>query len=515
MGSLKPKKTKKIVNSLVRSYLNYRHKRIIQFMEQPSRIQHEVRNDLITQASNTAWGRIHGYSTIKNYKDFSQRIPIQNYEDLQPYIHRMMMGESDILWPGVTTQFAKSSGTTNDKSKFIPVSKESTDDCHIQGSWDVVVLFYQLRQNAALFLFKNIILPGSISYFDQHPQSQIGDISALMAYNMPALGRAFYEPSLDIALLPNWEEKIERSAQLLYKRDDVGMFGGVPTWNLILFRRILELAKKDNLLELWPNLQAYFHGGVGFGPYRQQFEELIPSDDFRYLEVYNASEGFFAVQNDFSSHDMLLLLDNGVFFEFMPLSEFGSSNPIVLPIEEVELGIDYAVLISTNAGLWRYHIGDTVQFTSLRPYKIIISGRTKQFINVFGEELMVHNAEKALSTLCKELNVTIAEYTVGPRFFTSTEKGGHHWVIEFEKRPIDIEAFADRLDMELQQINSDYEAKRFKGMALERLALTEVPKGTFFEWMKSRNKIGVQNKVPRLSNTREYVNAILEFVANK
>lgn len=484
-------------------------------MEHPRQVQHMVRNSLIEQAAGTQWGQRHGYQSIKNYADFTQRVPIHTYEDIQPYIERMMRGEPDVLWPGVTTYFAKSSGTTNDKSKYIPVGKDNLDDGHIQGSWDSVVLFYQLRQNAAIFLFKNIILPGSLSHLEQFPKAKIGDISALMIDNMPALGRAFYEPNTEIALLASWEEKIEKAAQLLSKRHDVGMFGGVPTWNLILFRRILELSGKEHLLELWPNLQGYFHGGVGFEPYRQQFKELIPSDDFSYLEIYNASEGFFAVQNDFQQHDMLLLLDNGVFFEFMPLSEYGRPNPIVLPIEDVELDTDYAVIISTNAGLWRYHLGDTVRFTSLKPYKIIISGRTKQFINVFGEELMVHNAEKALSETCQELGATVAEYTVGPRFFTSEEKGGHHWVIEFEKRPDDVEKFAELLDLNLQKANSDYEAKRFKGMALERLALTEVPPNTFFGWMKSRNKIGNQNKVPRLSNSRDYVNSILKFVENQ
>ncbi len=512
MGTTKVKKSKKIVNSLVRSYLNYRFKRIAQFMEYPGQVQTMLRKSLIDQAANTVWGETHGYASIKSYADFTQRVPIQTYEDLQPYIHRMMLGEPNVLWPGLTTHFAKSSGTTNDKSKYIPASKDSFDDCHIQGSWDSVALFYQLRPNAGLFLYKNIILPGSLSNLPQYPDAIVGDISALMVDNMPAIGRVFYEPSIEIALIENWEEKIEKTAQLLVTRDDIGMFGGVPTWNLILFRRILELSGKENLLEVWPNLQGYFHGGVGFEPYRKQFEELIPSPDFSYLEIYNASEGFFAVQNDFSAHDMLLLLDNGVFFEFMPLSEIGSSSPIVLQIEDVELGKDYAVIISTNSGLWRYQLGDTVQFTSIKPYKIIISGRTKQFINVFGEELMVHNAERALSQTCKELGATIAEYTVGPRFFTSEEKGGHHWVIEFEKAPEDLEKFADILDANLQKVNSDYEAKRFKGMALERLALTQVPTHTFFDWMKSRNKIGNQNKVPRLSNSREYVDAILKFV---
>jgi len=515
MGLTKVKKTKKIVNSLVRSYLNYRFKRIAQFMEHPAQVQGMIRESLIAQAANTVWGEIHGYSSIKSYADFQQRVPLQSYEDLQPYIHRMMLGEPNVLWPGLTTNFAKSSGTTNDKSKYIPASKDSFDDCHIQGSWDSVALFYQLRPNAALFLFKNIILPGSITDLPQYPDAMVGDISALMVNNMPTIGRVFYEPSVEIALIGNWEEKIEKTAQLLSKRDDIGMFGGVPTWNLILFRRILELSGKDNLLEVWPNLQGYFHGGVGFEPYRKQFEELIPSSDFSYLEIYNASEGFFAVQNDFAEKDMLLLLDNGVFYEFMPLSEFDSPKPIVMQIEDVELGKDYAMIISTNSGLWRYQLGDTVQFTSIKPYKIIISGRTKQFINVFGEELMVHNAERALSETCRELGVTIAEYTVGPRFFTSDEKGGHHWVIEFEIAPDNIEKFADLLDLNLQKANSDYEAKRFKDLALERLALTPVPPKTFFQWMKSRNKIGNQNKVPRLSNSRDYVDSILKYVGEQ
>ena len=510
-----PPKSKKLVNALVRSYLGYRYKRVSHFMDHPISTQHQVRSNLITKATQTIWGKIHGYESIRNYKDFTQRIPLQTYEDLFPFIERMMHGESNVLWPGTITQFSKSSGTTNDKSKFIPVPKVSIDECHIQGTWDCVTLFYQLRQDATLFLFKNILLPGSIQKYHAYPATQIGDISALMATNMPVIGRVFYEPALEIGLLNNWEEKIERTAQILHKRNDIGMFGGVPTWNILLFRRILELAGKDNLIDLWPNLQVYYHGGVGFEPYRKQFQALIPSDTFSYMEVYNASEGFFAIQNDLRSNDMLLLLDNGIYFEFMPLSEIKSTNPIVLPLEEVELGKDYAVIISTNGGLWRYQLGDTVQFTSLTPYKIIISGRTKQFINVFGEEVMVHNTEKAISETCKTLHCRIAEYTVGPQFFTEKTKGGHHWVIEFDIRPNDLRQFAQLLDKNLQKINSDYEAKRFKDMALEQLMITEVPKNTFFNWLKSKNKVGVQNKIPRLADTRKHVDAIIQFANMK
>lgn len=507
----RPHLSKRLLNTVLRSYLSYRFKRIERFMQHPVKTQDELLESLLQTAARTEWGRRFDYSGIRSRADYIRRVPLQVYEDLQPFIHQMMMGTPDVLWPGITKWFAKSSGTTNDKSKFIPVTEANLETCHIQGGWDSVVLFYQQRPDAAIFMYKNIILPGSISSFPAHPETQIGDISALMIANMPAIGRPFYVPSREIALLPSWEEKIEQTVRELIQKNDIGMFGGVPTWNLVLFRRILEVTGKSHLLELWPHLQVYFHGGVGFSPYREQFKKLIPSDRFSYMEIYNASEGFFAIQNDLDDEGMLLLLDNGMYYEFIPFDEIHRDQPKTISLGEVRTDTDYELVLTTNSGLWRYRLGDTIRFTSLQPYKIIITGRTKQYINIFGEEVMIHNTDRALAETCAETGAVVYEYTVGPRFMQSDEKGGHHWVIEFTKPPADLEDFAQRLDRRLQSINTDYAAKRTGDLALTRLQLSVVPPGTFVRWMQARKRAGAQNKVPRLSNSRKYVESILNF----
>lgn len=502
-----------ILDTVMQQYLKLRMHRIENFMQHPGRAQESLLSGLIQTAQTTEFGRKHNFLEIRNAEQFAREVPVQDYESLKKDIERMMHGERDVLWPGEVNWFAKSSGTTSDKSKFIPVPPDNLKECHIQGGWDSVTLLYHNRPDAGIFKYKNLVMSGSFQHLDDYPKTRFGDVSSILISHLPAIGRMFYTPDLETTLLHDFEEKIERIAHICSKQDDVGMFGGVPTWLIVIFRRILELTGKKNLLEVWPNLRCYMHGGVGFEPYRQTFRDLIPSDDFIYQEVYNASEGYFGVQCDFSHNDMLLLADNGVFYEFVPMEEWDKSHPKTALLEDVEIGKTYAILISANNGLWRYQPGDTVQFTRKYPHCFTISGRTKQFINAFGEELMVGDAEKALADACSKTAVVVAEYTAAPIYFSGPRsgKGGHEWVVEFEKEPSDLQVFNRVLDESLQKVNSDYEAKRFKNMALEPLTLRAVPKGTFMRWMKSRGKFGNQNKVPRLANHRQFVEEILEF----
>ena len=480
-------------------------------MKHPHKVQKRKFEYLIGKAANTEWGQKYNYSSINKPEEFRKQVPISEYEDIEKYIIRMMDGAYNVLWPGFVNWYAKSSGTTNSKSKFIPVPKENLRRCHIKGSWDVVTMLYNGRSDSRIFEKKNLVMGGSLTNYENNPMTTYGDISAIMLYNMPIVGRPFYTPDFRTALMHNWDEKIDRMVELC-TREPVTMFGGVPSWTIVLFRKILEATGKDNILEVWPDVMVYVHGGVGFEPYRSQFESFIPSDDFTFMEVYNASEGYFAIQNDFQSNDMLLLLDNGIYYEFLPMSEYGKENARAIGLEEVELGQNYAMVISTNAGLWRYMIGDTVEFTSISPFKIKITGRTKHFINAFGEEVMVSNTDQALAKTCNEFSVKARDYTVAPVFFKGKSKARHQWLIEFEHDPHDIKSFREKLDKNLQALNSDYEAKRFKNMALENLTIDILPKFTFYKWMERRGKIGGQHKVPRLSNDRKYVDDILNFI---
>lgn len=502
---------KELFNRGMRLFLSARYRRISEFLQDPHGTQQRVLAGLIRQGAPTKFGQQFGFEDIRDHRDFSKMVPIHDYEALKPYIDEMMMGAPDILWPGVVRWFSKSSGTTSAKSKFIPVPKENLYDNHIRGSWDTVTIMYQHFPESRLFADKNLVMGGSLDTFPANPETRIGDVSAIMLHHMPLFARPFYTPDFETAFLPNWDEKIERMARQC-SQEPVTMFGGVPTWTIVLFRKILELTGKDNMLEVWPDLKAYIHGGVGFAPYREQFRQFVPSDEFVYQEIYNASEGYFAIQDQFGEEGMLLMLDNAIYFEFIPKEEWGKMNPEAIPLREVEVGKTYAMVISTNAGLWRYTPGDTVTFTSVDPYRIIVSGRTKQYINAFGEEVMVSNTDKAISISCEEHDAIVSEYTVAPIYFAGEGKGGHQWLIEFEKMPADLKAFEGSLDKNLQAINSDYEAKRFKGMALECLQIVALPKGTFLDWMRERGKLGGQNKVPRLCNTREYVDQILSFI---
>ncbi len=506
---------KRWVNTSLRYYLQWRMRRVERFMRDPQSVQQRWLQRLIESARHTEFGKRYGFSEMRSVAAFRSRVPVHDYEALKTDIHRMMCGEHDVLWPGEVRWYSKSSGTTNDRSKFIPVPRVNLIQGHLAGIWDSLALLYHICPHLEAFRYYTLSLPGSFSSFPEYPKTRVGDISAILAYHAPFIGRIFQVPDLDIALMPDFEQKIERVADIVARRQDIVTFNGVPTWLLVLFRRVLEKTGKQHLLEVWPKLQAYMHGGVGFEPYRRTFQDLIPSETFVYQEIYNASEGYFGAQCDLKRNDMLLLLDNGVFYEFAPLSEWDKEQPRTALLEEVELGKDYAVVITSNNGLWRYMPGDTVIFTSKYPYCFQISGRTKQYINVFGEEVMVGDADRALAEACRQTGARVAEYTAAPIFFgNGHSRGGHEWVVEFEKAPADLARFNKLLDESLQRINSDYEAKRFRDLALEPLRLHPVPRGTFLRWMKARGKFGGQNKVPRLANHRRYVEELLRYAAS-
>jgi len=479
-------------------------------MEYPHEVQDAVLKELIQSTKHTEWGKIHDFKSVKTPADFAERVPIQDYESLKPYISRMMHGESDVLWRGKVKWVAKAAGAAGDKSEFSPVSKRNLKKCHIQGTWDTMNLFYHNNPNARQFECKSLLMGGSLDHFEPYPSTMVGDVSAIIIDQMPYIGRPFFTPDIETAVMRQFDEKLERMAQITSTEEDMVMIGGVPTWTMVYLDRILELTGKNNMSEVWPNIQVYIHGGVSFDPYREVFNKYFP-DGIQFMEIYNATEGYFAIQNDLTTNDMLLLLDNGIYYEFMPSEEWNKENPKAIPLSEVVMGKNYAMVISTNSGLWRYVPGDTVMFTSTTPYKIKITGRTKQFVNAFGEEVMVSNTDKALAQTCQTMDAIATEYTVAPIFLSKKGKGGHEWLIEFEKTPADLKAFNKLLDENLQKINSDYEAKRYKGMALERLKMRPLPRGTFHNWLKSKGKYGGQHKVPRLANHRKYVEEIIDF----
>ena len=500
-----------LVNSIFAWIMKKRMHQIELFIKYPHDVQDEWFQNLIATAQHTEWGKIHGYESIFNQEQFKERVPIQTYDSLKPYIEKMMSGEQNVLWPSEIKWFAKSSGTTNDRSKFIPVSEESLEECHFKGGKDLLSMYCNNRPDTRIFTGKCLVLGGSHQINQLNADSCFGDLSAVLIKNLPFWAEFYRTPDLSIALMDNFEEKVEKMAQATIDVN-VTNISGVPTWNIVLAKRILEITGKDNLLEGWPNLEFYLHGAVNFNPYREQFKKLIPSDDMYYLETYNASEGFFGIQDQSDSEDMLLMLDYGIYYEFLPMVDLHTENPKTLRLDEVELHKNYALIISTNAGLWRYMIGDTIKFTSLSPHRIQITGRTKHFINAFGEELIIDNAEKGLSKACKETGAIIRDYTACPIYFKGNEAGGHEWIIEFEKKPDDLERFTDLMDQTLREINSDYDAKRFKDMALGRPVVHLAPDGTFYEWMKGRGKLGGQHKVPRLANDRGYVEEILKLL---
>jgi len=500
-----------IVNSIFTWIMKKRIHQIELFLKYPHEVQEEWFQNLIDSAKNTEWGRKYDYSSIYTIKQFKERVPLQNYDTLKPYIERMLNGQQNILWPTEIRWFAKSSGTTSDRSKFIPVSQESLEECHFKGGKDLLSIYCTNRPDAKIFTGKCLVLGGSHQINQLNQDAYFGDLSAVLIKNLPFWAEFYRTPDISITLMDDFEAKVEKIAHATIDVN-VTNLSGVPTWNIVLAKRILEITGKNNLLEVWPNLEFYFHGAVNFKPYREQFRKLIPSDSMYYLETYNASEGFFGIQDQADSDELLLMLDYGIYYEFIPMENFGQENPKTFGLDEIELGKNYAIVISTNGGLWRYMIGDTIRFTSLSPYRIQVTGRTSHFINAFGEEVIIDNAEKALSTACCETNAIILDYTACPIYFKDNEPGGHEWIIEFEQKPHSMEQFTEVLDNTLREINSDYDAKRFKNMALRMPLVHVAPSGTFYKWMKNRGKLGGQNKVPRLANERRYVDEILKLI---
>ena len=486
-------------------------------------LQEQVLRHLLHTAATTEYGRQHGFAAIRSYDDFVRSVPVNTYEELKGQIDRMRHGERDVLWPGRVKWYAKSSGTTNDKSKFIPVTREGLKGIHYRGGFDTVALYLRNNPQSRMFDGRGLILGGSHAPNYNLSGSLVGDLSAILIENINPLVNLVRVPSKQTALLSDFEVKRDRIAREAMGKD-VTNISGVPSWMLSVLNRVMELSGKTHLNEVWPNLEVFFHGGVAFTPYRKQYEQLITSPGMHYMETYNASEGFFGLQDDPADKAMMLMLDYGVFFEFIPAplsshdgdttASAGKTNEALsgaIPLWAVEKDKNYAVIISTSCGLWRYMLGDTIRFTSTNPYKFVISGRTKSFINAFGEELIVDNAEQGLAYACEQTGAEVQEYTAAPVFMDANAKCRHQWLIEFSKSPNDLAQFAAILDSRLQQLNSDYEAKRYKDITLQHLEIIPARQGLFNEWLKQRGKLGGQHKVPRLSNSREHIEQLLSL----
>ncbi len=482
------------------------------FVKYPHEVQDEWFKRLINAGRSTEWGRLYDYKSINSYDEFANRVPVSDYEQLKPFIDRLRAGEQNILWPEEIKWFAKSSGTTSSKSKFIPVSNASLEECHFKGGKDMISLYVNNFPDSEVFDGRGLVMGGSHSITEVSTDSYYdGDLSAILIQNLPFWVQFMKTPNLNIALMDEWEAKIEMMAHETMQHD-VTSIAGVPSWTMVLLRKILEISGKENISEVWPRLEVFFHGGVSLDPYREQLRQLIPSGKMHYMETYNASEGFFGIQDLSDRNELLLMLDYGIFYEFIPVDALQDENPKVLRLSEVEKGVVYAMVITTNAGLWRYLIGDTVIFTSLSPFRLKITGRTKSYINTFGEELMVDNAEKALSIACSKCHAVISDYTAGPHFSPDRQTAAHEWIIEFEKAPENPDYFNEAFDNALKSLNSDYEAKRYHNMVLMPPIIHAVPQGTFYNWLKMKGKLGGQNKVPRLSNDRIILDEILPII---
>lgn len=471
-------------------------------------VQHQMFTELMGEARKTSFGRDFKLAEVKTIDQYRERVPLFEYDDLKPYIQRVMHGEQRVLWPGDITWFAQSSGTTSDKSKYIPVSYEALEECQFRGSRDVLAWYYYHNADAKIFQGKGLIVGGSHQVNALAENSYSGDLSAVMMNNMPFIANFLATPSMDIALLPDWENKIQKMIESTHA-ENVTNISGVPSWTMLLLRGILEKTKASCILEIWPNLELYVHGGVNFSPYKDQFASLV-GGDIAYRETYNASEGFFGVQDN-TNEDMALMLDYGIFYEFIPIELCGTDNPRTLWLDEVEIGKKYAVVLNTNAGLWRYQLGDTIEFTSRNPFRIKITGRTKSFINAFGEELMVENAEKAMTIAQQKTGAVVSEFTAAPVYLKGKKKGRHQWLIEFNTEPESLEYFADVLDQELCNANSDYESKRKGNMVLERLEMVVCKPQTFYKWLKRKQKLGGQHKIPKLCNDRKIIEEIIKI----
>lgn len=500
-----------IISPALKGFMKLRQSAIHNFMLNPVDTQQQVFNELIGSAQFTEYGKKYGFEKINSVSDFRKQVPINDYDTLKPYIQRILEGEQNILWPSPISWFAKSSGTTSDKSKFIPISKEALDDNHYKAGKDVLALYLRECPDSKFMSGKCLVIGGSHQINQLNADSFYGDLSAVMLQNMPLYGQLIRTPDLSIALMEEWEEKIEMMAHTVI-HENVTYIAGVPTWTIVLIKRILEISGAKNLCEVWPNLELYIHGGVSFKPYRKQFETFIPSPSMHFLETYNASEGFFAAQDDLEQEGMLLFLNHGIYYEFMPMEEYGKENPATLSLKEVELNKNYALVINTNCGLWRYLVGDTIQFTSRSPYRVKVTGRLKHFINAFGEEVIIDNSDYAIAEACKLTGAIVNDYTAAPVYMTGDNNGAHEWIIEFETLPCPLDVFVDAMDKALQKVNSDYEAKRHKDIALRKPIVHIMPAGGFTKWLKDKGKLGGQHKVPRLSNERTYLEQILPYI---
>ncbi|MEP5254358.1 MAG: GH3 auxin-responsive promoter family protein [Winogradskyella arenosi] len=496
-----------IVNSIASWFLKKRFHQIELFLKYPNEVQNELLFSLLKIAKDTELGKQYDFESIKSYREFNERVPVVNYEGFHPLIERSRNGEQNIFWPRPIKWFAKSSGTTNAQSKFIPVSFESLEDCHYAASKDLLCMYLNNNEDAQLFTGKSLRLGGSKELYKEKG-TVFGDLSAILIDNMPFWAEFSSTPSSRVSLMSDWETKMQAIVEETIE-ENVTSLAGVPSWMLVLLNNVLDKTGKDSIFDIWPNLEVYFHGGVSFNPYVEQYKAILPSDKFRYYEIYNASEGFFAIQDQNNSSDLLLMLDYGIFYEFIPMDAYGTEAQKIIPLSEVELNTNYAVVITTNAGLWRYKIGDTIRFVSLRPHRIRVSGRTKHHINAFGEELIIENAEEAFKRVCKRTASEIVDYTAAPIFMEGKEKGAHEWIIEFKTPPSNMPYFEELFDNALKSLNSDYEAKRFNNMTLNKPKIHSARPNLFYDWLKQNNKLGGQHKVPRLSNSRVYVEELL------
>jgi hypothetical protein len=499
-----------LLNSLV-SWINLKRINQIDLMKHyPVEVQNEILANLLIKAKDTEFGKKYGFSTIETPQQFSEKVPLHDYDAFKPYTERVMKGEQNVIWPGEIRWFAKSSGTTSDKSKFIPVSKEALEECHYKGGRDVIALYLKQYPESEMFSGKTLALGGSHKVSEFNSDLYYGDLSAVLIQNLPFWAEFLRTPTLEIALMDEWKSKIEKIAHETIKHN-VTVLAGVPSWMMVLIKRVFEITGKPYLNEIWPQLELFIHGGVSFEPYREHYRSFFNNNSMRYLETYNASEGFFGIQDELTNPSMLLMLDYGIYYEFIPLEELEKEHPKSLSIGEVEKNKQYALVITTNAGLWRYLIGDTIKFTSLYPHKIKITGRTKHFINAFGEELVVENADYGIKKACEKTGALIREYTAAPVFMNMNQTGSHEWIFEFEKEPENMSDFMKELDEVLKSVNSDYEAKRYLNMTLDFPQYRVVKKDTFYEWLRQKSKLGGQHKVPRLANHREYVEELINL----
>ena len=498
-----------LLNTVISWVLKKRIHQIDLFLKHPIDVQQELLLQLLDTAKNTVIGKQYGFKNIVDFQSYVNTVPLQQYESIVSLIERTRKGEQNVFWPTKIKWFAQSSGTTNAQSKFIPVSQEALENCHYKAVQDMLCLYLHNNKKSVLFSGKNLRLGGSNTVYEDK-NTYFGDLSAIIIENLPVWANYKSTPKQKTALLSDWETKMDKIiAETI--QEDITNLAGVPSWMLVLLTKVLEVTGKKNILEVWPNLEVYFHGGINFGPYKKQFEKLIPKKGFKYYETYNASEGFFAIQDRNNSDEMLLMLDSGIYYEFIPMSKFDDENSKTIPLRKVSVGVNYALVITTNAGLWRYLIGDTIIFTSLNPYRIKITGRTKHFINAFGEELIIENAEAALQLACKKTNAVIVDYTVAPIFMEKNTKGAHEWLIEFSEQPTNSTVFTEVLDNTLKLVNSDYKAKRYLDITLNKPKVVVAKKGLFYTWLKTNNKLGGQNKIPRLQNTRKLIEELLTY----